>query len=86
MLDDARAGDRQMTSELARSTRRARQALENNHADRVTEQREQAQDLSGLRRPRTGFGHFEVSRRANSFDNHIPCLLYSNDAFEGAER
>jgi hypothetical protein len=52
---------------------------------RVTEQREQAQDLSGLRRPRTRFGHIEVLRRTNSFDNYISCLLYSNEAIEGAE-
>ena len=50
MLHDRRARNRQLLRELARRARSASDALKNDHADRMSEQREQTQHLAQLRR------------------------------------
>ncbi len=77
VLNDGRARNRQTARELARGTGRTRQALKNDYADRMAEQREQTQQLPELCRLGVGFRHFDVSRPTNTFDSANRRLLYS---------
>lgn len=58
VLNNGRAGYRQTARELASGAGRTCQTLKDDHADRETEQREQAQHLSEQRRVSVRFGHF----------------------------
>ena len=86
VLNNRCAGNRQAARELASGTGRARQALKNDHADRMAEQREQTQELSELCRFGMRFRHLDVSRRTNTFDGtSFACFNWPYN-FNGAGR
>ena len=86
MLHDRRARNRQTRRELAGRARRASDALKDDHADRMTEQREQPQHLAQLRGIGVRFAIRQVSGPTNTFDKRRRRLLYSKRARQGSGR
>jgi len=67
MLNHSGAGDRELAGQFAGGHGHARKALENNDADRVTEQGERAQDGPKVGGGSMGSGHGLVSGWADTF-------------------